>query len=271
MALPLIPIAIALAKGGILVPHAAGGMIMTSGGSYIVGTYLSTNAIAALVSSVTLATGTLSVAAATAVTGGVGVIAETAIGTMTKVAATLSETAVSITGGAAASTAVSVESTVTGLAATANGVATNAGVSTIATKTVAESAGAAIAGPTIGSFIIPLSAIGLILGGAYFSVSKFKRLKEKLDSTPKDQELQFSEKEAEIVEKLIVFVSKYQKNIPDNVKQKMDEYLEKIEREAASLHKVMTQPIDVKNCLKKTVEYSQKPINMPQMLTFIGR
>jgi len=270
MALPLIPIAIALAKGGILVPHAAGGMIMTSGGSYIVGTYLSTNVIAALVSSVTLATGTLSVAAATAVTGGVGLIAETAIGTMTKVAATLSETAVSITGGAAASTAVSVESTVTGLAATTGGVTTNAGVSTIATKTVTGSVGA-ISGLTISSFIIPLSTISLILGGAYFSVSKFKNLKEKLDSTPKGKELQFSEKEAEIVEKLIVFVSKYQKNIPDNVKQKMDEYWEKIEREAASLHKVMTQQIDVKSCLKKAVEYSQKPINMPQIFTFIGK
>lgn len=56
MPLPLIPILSALAAGGSLVPHAAGGMIVTGAGGYITGTYLSTTAIAGIV---TTATGTL--------------------------------------------------------------------------------------------------------------------------------------------------------------------------------------------------------------------
>ena len=62
MALPLIPILSALAAGGSLVPHAAGGMIVSGAGGYIAGTYLSTSAIAGIVA---MATGT--------VVGGVGV------------------------------------------------------------------------------------------------------------------------------------------------------------------------------------------------------
>ena len=38
MALPLIPISAALAAGGTLVPHAAGGMIVSSDGGYVAGT-----------------------------------------------------------------------------------------------------------------------------------------------------------------------------------------------------------------------------------------
>ena len=48
MPLPLIPIISALAAGGTLVPHAAGGMIVTSAAGYIGGTYLSTAAISGL-------------------------------------------------------------------------------------------------------------------------------------------------------------------------------------------------------------------------------
>lgn len=48
MALPLIPIIAALAAGGTLVPHAAGGMIVSSVGGYVAGTYLSTAAIGGL-------------------------------------------------------------------------------------------------------------------------------------------------------------------------------------------------------------------------------
>lgn len=48
MPLPLIPILSALAGGGTLVPHAAGGMIVSSAGSYVAGTYLSTAAIGGL-------------------------------------------------------------------------------------------------------------------------------------------------------------------------------------------------------------------------------
>jgi hypothetical protein len=50
MPLPLIPIITALAASGGLVPHAAGGMIVTMGASgYTAGTYLSSAAIAPLV------------------------------------------------------------------------------------------------------------------------------------------------------------------------------------------------------------------------------
>lgn len=48
MPLPLIPILTALAAGGTLVPHAAGGMIVTSATGYVAGTYLSTAAIGSL-------------------------------------------------------------------------------------------------------------------------------------------------------------------------------------------------------------------------------
>jgi hypothetical protein len=60
MPLPLIPIISALVAGGSLVPHAAGGMIVTSAGGYLAGTYLSTAAITGLV---TTASATLGVGA----------------------------------------------------------------------------------------------------------------------------------------------------------------------------------------------------------------
>ena len=40
MPLPLIPVISALAAGGWLVPHAAGGLIVTSASGYVAGTYL---------------------------------------------------------------------------------------------------------------------------------------------------------------------------------------------------------------------------------------
>ena len=49
MPLPLIPIAAALAAGGTLVPHAAGGLIVSTAGGFVAGTYLSTAAIAGLI------------------------------------------------------------------------------------------------------------------------------------------------------------------------------------------------------------------------------
>ena len=45
MPIPLIPIISALATGGTLVPHAAGGLIVTGASGYITGTFLSTAAI----------------------------------------------------------------------------------------------------------------------------------------------------------------------------------------------------------------------------------
>jgi len=58
MPLPLIPVISALAAGGSLVPHAAGGLIVTSAGGYVAGTYLSTVTIAALLAGGATAIGT---------------------------------------------------------------------------------------------------------------------------------------------------------------------------------------------------------------------
>ena len=48
MPLPLIPIIAALQAGGTLVPHAAGGLIVTSASGYVTGTFVSTSAVAAM-------------------------------------------------------------------------------------------------------------------------------------------------------------------------------------------------------------------------------
>ena len=83
MPLPLIPLIAALAAGGSLVPHAAGGLIVTSATDYVAGTYLSTATITALLvgSATALGTGAavLSGAAAAAI-GGAGIFGTT-IGT----------------------------------------------------------------------------------------------------------------------------------------------------------------------------------------------
>lgn len=49
MPLPFIPVISALAAGGTLVPHAGGGMIVTSATGYVTGTYLSTSAVGGLI------------------------------------------------------------------------------------------------------------------------------------------------------------------------------------------------------------------------------
>jgi len=51
MLLPLIPIISALAAGGTLVPHVAGGMIVTGTAGYVSGTFISTAAISGLLGS----------------------------------------------------------------------------------------------------------------------------------------------------------------------------------------------------------------------------
>ena len=70
MPIPLIPIVSALAAGGSLVPHAAGGLIVSSAAStYIAGTYLSTAAISGLITAATATTlgaGALFLSSATA-------------------------------------------------------------------------------------------------------------------------------------------------------------------------------------------------------------
>jgi len=53
MPLPLISIIPALIAGGSLVPHAAGGMMVTSVAGYVAGMYLSTAAITGLIAAAT--------------------------------------------------------------------------------------------------------------------------------------------------------------------------------------------------------------------------
>lgn len=81
MPIPLIPVIAALAAGGTLVPHAAGGMIVTTAASgYVAGTYLSTAAIASLVTgaSAALGAGALTLTGATsAIIGSAGIFGTT--------------------------------------------------------------------------------------------------------------------------------------------------------------------------------------------------
>lgn len=81
MPIPLIPIISALAAGGTLVPHAAGGLIVTTTTTgYVAGTYLSTSAIAGLLSTAatTLGTGAIVASgAAASILGGAGIFGTT--------------------------------------------------------------------------------------------------------------------------------------------------------------------------------------------------
>jgi hypothetical protein len=76
MPLPIVPVIAALATGGTLVPHAAGGMIVTSASGYVAGTFLSTAAINGLLTaaSTTLGGGALYLSgAASSIIGGAGI------------------------------------------------------------------------------------------------------------------------------------------------------------------------------------------------------
>ena len=68
MPIPLIPVVAALTAGGTLVPHAAGGMIVTAATGYVAGTYLSTAAITSIIAAATAAFGI----GAAALTGALG-------------------------------------------------------------------------------------------------------------------------------------------------------------------------------------------------------
>lgn len=80
MPLPLIAIIAALSAGGSLVPHAAGGLIVTSASGYVTGTYLSTAAIGGLITtaSTTLGAGALYLSGAAAgIIGSAGIFGTT--------------------------------------------------------------------------------------------------------------------------------------------------------------------------------------------------
>ena len=80
MPIPLIPIISALAAGGSLVPHAAGGLIVTGTSGYIAGTFLSTAAISGLLAtaSATLGAGALYLSGtAASIIAGAGILGTT--------------------------------------------------------------------------------------------------------------------------------------------------------------------------------------------------
>ena len=75
MPLPLLPIIPALLAGGSLVPHAAGGLIVSGASGYVAGTYLSSAAIASLLTGAGAALG----AGVLTVTGVAGAIIGSAL------------------------------------------------------------------------------------------------------------------------------------------------------------------------------------------------
>ena len=80
MPLPLIPIIPALLAGGHFVPHAAGGLIVYGAGGYVAGTYLSSAAIASLMTGAgaVLGAGVLTVSGVTgAIIGSAGIFGTT--------------------------------------------------------------------------------------------------------------------------------------------------------------------------------------------------
>ena len=160
MPLPLVPIIAALAAGGTLVPHAAGGMIVTSAAGYVAGTYLSTAAL-----------------------GGLLAAASTALGAG---ALYLSGAAGSIVGSAG----------IFGTTVGASGIT-----------------GALMSAGIISStpVWVPLAAGGAAAGGAAglgYGAYRLYKMKQKIDKTAEGEEAQFTETEANIVERIIKRLSK---------------------------------------------------------------
>jgi len=78
--MPIPLIIAALAAGGSLVPHAAGGFIVSAAGAYVAGTYLSTAAVATIIGtgSATLAVGAaVATGAASSIVGSAGIFGTT--------------------------------------------------------------------------------------------------------------------------------------------------------------------------------------------------
>jgi hypothetical protein len=170
MPLPLIPVVTALLSGGILVPHAAGGMIVSGASGYIAGTYLSTTAIASLYAAAASTVGFGAVAAsgyASTFLGGAGILG-TAAGTA----------------GAGAATAT---------AATAAG----------ATGVTGAIMSAGIISSTPLAVPIVAGAGVLIAGYAGYRYLKFKK---KLSQVKPGEEIIFSESEAKFMQKIILIL-----------------------------------------------------------------
>jgi hypothetical protein len=164
MPIPLIPIVTAILAGGSLVPHAAGGMIVSGAAGYVAGTYLSTTAVTGIMTAI-----------------GAGAIAS--VGTLgTFASRMLAKTAVT---SAAATTGVAA----TGTAAVATGISATTAATTTALVSLA---------PTLLSVTAGLTALGL-----GYRAYKFYELKRKVARVPKGQEALFTEKEAKLVEDVV--------------------------------------------------------------------
>ena len=166
MPLPLIPVISALAAGGTLVPHAAGGMIVTTATGYVTGTYLSTAAIGGLITaaSTTLGAGALCLSsAAGSVIGSAGIFG-TSVGASGITGALMSVGIISST-----------------------------------------------------PIWIPLAVGGAALGGAAglgYGSYRFYKLKQKISNISEGDEAQFTESEANIVEKIIKRLGKKEALFP---------------------------------------------------------
>lgn len=173
MPLPLIPVVTALLSGGILVPHAAGGMIVSGASGYIAGTYLSTTAIASLYAAAASTVGFGAVAAsgyASTFLGGAGILG-TAAGTA----------------GAGAATATAATAATAAGATGVTGAIMSAGIISSTPLAVPIVAGAGV----------------LIAGYAGYRYLKFKK---KLSQVKPGEEIIFSESEAKFMQKIILIL-----------------------------------------------------------------
>jgi hypothetical protein len=219
MPLPLISIIPALSAGGILVPHAAGGMIVTTvtGTGYIAGTYLSTFAIGSIITAATAAFGATAVFASIAVgcmIGGAGIFG-TVVGSTGITGALMSA-------GLIASTPLWIPVVI--------GVAILGGAGALYFTGALEViiGGAGIFGTTIGAtgitgflmrvgilsstpvWVAALAGLTMLVGaiGICYLAYRFYKLKHKIKSPNNVEEIQFTEKEAWFIEKAIKFLNK---------------------------------------------------------------
>ena len=169
MPLPLIPVVTALLSGGILVPHAAGGMIVSGASGYIAGTYLSTTAIASLY-------------AAAASTVGIGAVAATGYVS-------------TFLGGAG----------ILGTAAGTAGAGAGAGVATATAAGATGVTGAIMSAGIISSTPI---AVPIVAGAGVFIAGyagyRYLKFKKKLSQVKPGEEIIFSESEAKFMQQIIL-------------------------------------------------------------------
>jgi hypothetical protein len=172
MLFPIFPIISALSAGGSLVPHAAGGLIVSGASGYVAGTYLSTAAVTTFLASASAA-------------GVAGLAAFSGVLT----------------------TAASSVSTATSAVIGSTGIfGTSIGASGI--KGVLVSLGII---PTF-PIALPITIGGAAIAGVGYLVyrrkNRYKKLVQKLVSTPAGSEANFSEEEAKQVEQIILLLAK---------------------------------------------------------------